>query len=194
MIIDIQKTFGKWRLKKWNSRLLDSEYQDVYQDSRNNVISEMYVWETEQWYSNIYSGLFKRDFDENDSPSQYVLYFKTDIDHRGQNEVELLNYETNRLLGKFWWKYLDNEDWPQNVNLEISLLDYKTYGNIDIVDQDKLVLTDITDGVRVNGKIIFEYGKHQLEFKRIIESKSQGEKKSSFAEKENRSWLRKIFR
>ena len=170
MNINKNKIFGNWQLIKWESKLLDSEYQDVYQDKRENIISNIKVWETEEWYSNLYSGLFKREFHSEEELLNFQFNFKNETDHRGHYEVELLNSMSGDYLGKFWWKDISEDDWPKNANSELSLLDYTTYGNIDKVNDQNLKFTDITEGIRINGKVNFEYAIHELTFLKIDEA------------------------
>ena len=152
MKINKNEIFGNWQLINWESKLLESEYQDVYHDKRENVITKIKVWETEEWYSNMYSGLFKRKIQREEELSNFQFNFKKETDHRGHYEVELLNSISGKSIGKFWWKDISSEEWPPNTNLEFTLLDYSTYGNIDKINDQNIKLTDITEGVRINGK------------------------------------------
>ena len=190
MTISQDLIFGKWTLIKWESQLLDSETEDVYQDERNNIISQIQVYETDKWYSNLYSGLFKKEFNSYEDLRNYSLNFKSQKDHRGHFEVELTNIKTRNVIGEFWWTELANDDYPQNANVELSLLDYSTYGNIDNLTKDKLVFTDITEGVSINGKVNYEYAIHQLTF--IRSKKSEDLKQSNVLIKSNRvyNWIK----
>ena len=66
------------------------------------LISTIIVWETEEWYSKLYSGLFKRIFKSAKQLLNYKLHFKQKTDHRGHYEVELIGIETKQSIEKFW--------------------------------------------------------------------------------------------